>query len=581
MSDQVVGAKVVTSVTDAEGQDVPGAQALLRGIDLLLAIGTAAQSPSFRDLEKAVNIPRASLHRILAALASRNLVRYDERNKTYEVGMRILDLSRRTLDKSGIIRAAKPEVARLTRRLQRTVCLVVLDGDDVFVLDFEDFDSALGRLVRTWPRDKALKTAGGHAMLAAMPREKAELMLNLNSGAPDDDPGDLDAFLSSLSIIKALGYAVLMREPGSGLASVAAPIFDETGYPIAALTCYFDVGQATSEDLHETGRILAEAARRASGHLRIGFPTPSIEPRPALQVSDGVEILPTGRDFVGENPVWNAEVGRLYWLDVLGPSLRWWDPAARTTGRIQLPSIVVGLVFDAQGRMIACGEHGLSVLDPETGAMHALVHPEANRRDNRFNTATVDARGRIWSATVAINHEVGKGSLYSFDPDLTVRQHIERLGAPRTVAFNVANTRLYLIDSSDYAIYAFDYDLETGRIAKRALFLQGDVASQPSGITVDAYDHPWITFLGGWCVRRYRPDGSVAEEYALPFPMPTHCTFGGAEMSTLFVTSTWLRLPPGFAALAPASGELVAIHTQVKGQIPNRAGQLPLNRFRY
>ena len=140
-------------------QDVPGAQALLRGIDLLLAIGTAPAPPRFRDLERTVNIPRASLHRILAALTSRNLVRYDERSKTYEVGMRILDLSRRTLDKSGIIRAAKPEVARLARRLQRTVCLAVLDGADVFVLDFEDFDSGLGRLVRSWPRAQAIDTS--------------------------------------------------------------------------------------------------------------------------------------------------------------------------------------------------------------------------------------------------------------------------------------------------------------------------------------------------------------------------------------------------------------------------------------
>ena len=81
-----------------EGNDVPGAQALLRGLDVLLAIGTAPRPPRFRDLEKAVSIPRASLHRLLAALSSRRLIRYDERSKTYQVGMRVLELSRRSLD---------------------------------------------------------------------------------------------------------------------------------------------------------------------------------------------------------------------------------------------------------------------------------------------------------------------------------------------------------------------------------------------------------------------------------------------------------------------------------------------------
>src|ERR1700760_3471031 len=91
--------------------DVPGAQALLRGLDLLQAIGTAVSPPRFRDLEKSVGIPRASLHRLLAALVSRRLVRYDDRTRTYHVGMRVLELSRRTLDQSSIIRAAKPELS--------------------------------------------------------------------------------------------------------------------------------------------------------------------------------------------------------------------------------------------------------------------------------------------------------------------------------------------------------------------------------------------------------------------------------------------------------------------------------------
>src|SRR5438046_2217598 len=114
--------------------DVPGAQALLRGLDILITIGIAAGPLRFGDIEKIVGLPRASLHRLLAALTSRDLVRYDSRKRTYEVGARVLELSRRTLDRSLIIRAAKPEMARLARRLQRTICVMVLEHHDVFVL---------------------------------------------------------------------------------------------------------------------------------------------------------------------------------------------------------------------------------------------------------------------------------------------------------------------------------------------------------------------------------------------------------------------------------------------------------------
>src|SRR5450756_603022 len=101
------------AATDLDGAtepdaDVPGAQALLRGLDLLQAIGTAVSPPRFKDLEKSVGIPRASLHRLLAALASRRVVRYDDRTRTYHVGMRVLELSRRTLDQLSLIHISEP-----------------------------------------------------------------------------------------------------------------------------------------------------------------------------------------------------------------------------------------------------------------------------------------------------------------------------------------------------------------------------------------------------------------------------------------------------------------------------------------
>src|SRR5207237_5310126 len=87
---------------------LPISQALLRGLDILITIGIAAGPLRFGDIEKIVRLPRASLHRLLAALTSRDLVRYDSRKRTYEVGARVLELSRRTLDRSLTIRDAKP-----------------------------------------------------------------------------------------------------------------------------------------------------------------------------------------------------------------------------------------------------------------------------------------------------------------------------------------------------------------------------------------------------------------------------------------------------------------------------------------
>jgi sugar lactone lactonase YvrE len=48
--------------------------------------------------------------------------------------------------------------------------------------------------------------------------------------------------------------------------------------------------------------------------------------------------------------------------------------------------------------------------------------------------------------------------------------------------------------------------------------------------------------------------------------MPTNCAFGGEDLSTLYVTSTYIRLPPGMSAAAPASGQIMGVRTAVRGQ---------------
>jgi sugar lactone lactonase YvrE/DNA-binding IclR family transcriptional regulator len=547
--------------------DVPGAQALLRGLDLLLAIGTAVPAPRFRDLEKSVGIPRATLHRLLAALTSRRLVRYDDRTRTYHVGMRVLELSRRTLDQSAIIRAAKPELSRVARKLQRTICVMVLDDEDVFVLDFEDADPSYGRLVRLWPRARAVETAAGRSLLAALPKERSEAFLTGLSAPPADSA--MERLRADLAVAKALGYAVMPHEPVSGRAGAASAILDETGYPIGALACLFETDQVPSEELHDVGRVLAEGARQASGHIGMRYATPVVRPRPEPQISDGVEVLATGRDFVGENPVWNRRRGRLYWVDVLAPALRWWDPMSRTAGKMELPHLIAGIAFDDQDRLICCGQHGFFILDPESGALKRLIDPEGDRPDNRFNTAGVDPRGRLWAGTMAVNHEVGRGSLYAIDPDLSVHRRVERVGMPKNVAFDSRGERLYYTDAAENAVIVHDYDLATGGIANRRVFLAAtDVPGQPGGITVDAEDHVWVACVGGWRVCRFDPAGRLVREIVLPVPMPTNCAFGGDDLSILYVTSTWIRLPAGLSAQAPASGQLIAVHTDLKGQLP-------------
>lgn len=547
--------------------EVPGTQALMRGLDVLMAIGMAPEPPRFGDLQRSVQIPKGTLHRLLAALQRQRLVRFDERTRQYHVGSKIFDLARRTLDQSDIIRAAKPELNRISRLLGRAVCLYVRDGNEVFVIDFEDPDAASSRMVRVWPRQSVDACAAGIAMLAALPPAMRDDLLAGRAMSASLDIG--------IDLCRALGYALHSEHEG-GPSSVAAAILNSDGYPVAAISCPFESTDAKAEHLHEAGRALVEGARRASGNVGMAQGVSFIVPKAQGSVGQSVVSLGTGRDFMGENPIWSARQRKLLWLDILAPALRTFDPENGQSERIDLPEIVGGLTERQDGHLVLLGRHGIFDFDPEDRMTRLLISPEADRPDNRFNTAAVDALGNLWAGTMAISHETGKGSLYRISPDLRVSRALDRVGLPKNVAWSLDGQTLYLSDGGDGVLYEYVFSLETGRLGERRTLVSGNKdIGVPNGITVDSEGCIWVAMLGGWAVHRYSPAGELVEAIALPVPMPTNLCFGGDSLKTLYVTSTYLRLPPGYSTLAPLSGNVFAIrHKTAKGQAARQFGPI-------
>ena len=84
----------------------------------------------------------------------------------------------------------------------------------------------------------------------------------------------------------------------------------------------------------------------------------------------------------------------------------------------------------------------------------------------------------------------------------------------------------------------------------------------PHGLTVDVAGGLWVALYGGGAVHRYDSDGILDAVVELPTPKPTACTFGGAELSTLYVTTTQEGIRPGTDSLA---GSVFSLEPGVRG----------------
>jgi sugar lactone lactonase YvrE len=79
-------------------------------------------------------------------------------------------------------------------------------------------------------------------------------------------------------------------------------------------------------------------------------------------------------------------------------------------------------------------------------------------------------------------------------------------------------------------------------------------------MTIDADGMLWIAQWDGWRIIRWNPiTGKPIERIALPIARGTSCTFGGANLRDLYVTSARKELSPEELTHQPLAGSLFVI----------------------
>lgn len=256
-------------------------------------------------------------------------------------------------------------------------------------------------------------------------------------------------------------------------------------------------------------------------------------------------VLGEGRDQVGEGPVWDAAQNALWWVDTWGRTVNRHGLDQTTTTRFPANEMVGGVALAQNGDVLALMETGLFRLEPSTGVFHFLSAPPDLPATHRFNDVTVDPVGRLIAGTMR-KSQLGPeptGVLYAFDGSW--RRIWDGFWTVNGLAFSSDGETLYVSDShpSVRTIWSAPYDIQAGIAAPRSVFVDMSAyAGRPDGAAVDVEGGYWIAGVGGGCLYRFDPDGSLSHQHALPVERPTKPAFGGPGLSDLFITSMSVNL---------------------------------------
>jgi gluconolactonase len=257
-------------------------------------------------------------------------------------------------------------------------------------------------------------------------------------------------------------------------------------------------------------------------------PPPSME-----KASQGVERY--GGDFgYVEGPVWAK--GTLLFSDMFGSRILQMKAANQVATYRDYTNGANGNAIDAQGRLYSCERDGRRVVRMEKdGKLTVIASTFEGKRLNDPNDVAVRRDGQVYFTDPAPKDsletfELGYAGVYHVSPAGEISL-ITKMARPNGVALTLDGKTLYIADTSERKILAYDLD-EQGNASHGRVFISG-IDGGPDGLRVAANGNVYIACRG---VAIYTPQGKFVKMIEFP-EMPANLTFGDQDLRTIYVTA--------------------------------------------
>ena len=271
--------------------------------------------------------------------------------------------------------------------------------------------------------------------------------------------------------------------------------------------------------------------------------------------------------------MWDDRRSILWWTDIYGGCVMGLEPSSGQQHNHLLGGdhrLAAALALCADGCLLVGSEHGLHLLDPDSGRLDRAVKDPRDGRDwLAFNDARTDAHGALWIGTYDERPGQAGAVLFRIAPDGVVSEPWAGVAVVNGPAFSPDGGTLYVADTMAGRLLAAPLG-QRGLAGSLQTFAELDGEGGPDGLTTDSEGGLWVAHWQRGRVVRYLPSGRCHRTISLPVPMPLSCAFGGPELLTLYVTTGDDGMNAAALAAAPLSGRLFAVDPGVTGLAERR-----------
>lgn len=243
--------------------------ALARGLQLLAQFTREERELSGAELSRRMGLPRASVFRMLFTLEQGGFLERTQDGVSYRLGLAVLRLGFEYLASMELTEHGRPVIEHLRDRCGYSAHIVVRDAREVVFIAKAAGHSALFHSVQVGARLPAHATVLGRLLLADLD------MKGLQQLYPEEPlPAYTPRTPTTLAQLKALidedrtkGHGVSMGGFETGISTIAAPVFNDRGAVVAAVSISVPAQRIDDGVLPELVAMVREAASQLSERI--------------------------------------------------------------------------------------------------------------------------------------------------------------------------------------------------------------------------------------------------------------------------------------------------------------------------
>jgi IclR family transcriptional regulator, acetate operon repressor len=240
-------------------------QSVDRTVDVLEALADAGGAARTKDLAAAIELPVATVHRLLTTLAARGFV-LQLADRSYSLGPRLVRLGAVAAHQVGA--EAQPVLAELAESLGETVNLAFFTRDSMTYVAQAEAARSMRMFTEVGRRVPLYNSGVGKAVLATLPDDEVRALLSQPVPGTAPRP-DVPAVLTEVARARERGYAVDDEEQEIGVRCLAVAV--EGGPAPAGLSVSGPTSRLVQDSFAEVAQALkSTAANLAEGWRRTG-----------------------------------------------------------------------------------------------------------------------------------------------------------------------------------------------------------------------------------------------------------------------------------------------------------------------